>query len=85
MKGRLVGNEIGAVGRSSGTFCAGSWEEGSQLGVWHSRKEKMAALTRMVAVEMVRNCYVWICFEGRVANVDGALNVRFEKNRESNF
>lgn len=45
----------------------------------------MAALTRMVAVEMVRNYYVWICFEGRVANVDGALDVRFEKNRGSNF
>lgn len=31
-------------------------------------------------MELVRNDYVWICFEGRGTNQGGALYVRFEKH-----
>lgn len=54
-KGKLEGNEIGEMGRSSGAFFADSWKEGYQLDVWHFRNEKTMVLIRVVAVEMVRS------------------------------
>lgn len=56
------------TGRSFGAFCARLWKERDQLGFWHSRKDKMVASKRVVAVEMVKNDYAWICFEGRGTN-----------------